>query len=597
MVKDDLWSDSADEFIDAGVSIDLVAQETGISTKGGTPTAYAKSLLKKTALIKVAESNISFSTYLFEQPRQNHLSAPSTVPKTPIPAPIIFDDLWSDSSDELIVTEPLPAVENGTGFESQSLDPSIDFDESIATEETDPDLELEDDLWTFSEDLQTLDEDEELTEVWNNSRQGFAREGNSTGASFVELPQSDFEGSFDLLMVFEDTPALRGFKRAVESRSFLDGFEFIDIEAELADLERVEAELAVGKSSVEPGDGTVSRSRRGQAPGWMGSGSLLYINWDDEEKAEKEALERLGYSKINLSDATRTFIIQAARAYKLTLRQERLITNQLAKARSLLAQLPNSDDCESLQLRAEIVDLEQTLVYNLQWVAVKKARHFLGRGLELDDLIQYGLLGVIAGIRHFDASKNARLLVAVNWWVFQALSRAVTEYKPLIQLPIYIHERLASIKKHRTKLEMVLERLPTYEELATAVQMPVERLKELLSLPTTISLDHYKRAEYTNDGYSFQVVEGYMGVSEEDSMSVVIDEIVKKQIINAMLYCLTPRERYVIELRFGLDDRDECTLDEVGKVLRVTRERVRQIEEKALKKITRSIWRSRWKWR
>src|SRR2546421_525989 len=289
MVKDDLWSDSADELIDAGVSIDLVAQETEISTKDSAPTAYPKSLLKKTTLIKVAESDIS-STYLFEH-------------------------------------------------------------------------------------LQTLDEDEELTEVWNNSRQGLAREGNNTESSFVEPPQSDFEGSSGLLTIFEDTPALRGFERAVESSSFLDGFEFIDIEAELADLERVEAELAVGKSSVEHEGGTVSRRGRVQAPGWMGSSSLLYINWDDEEKAEKEALERLGYSRINLSDATRTFIIQAARAYKLTLRQERLITNQLAKAYSLLAQLPNSDDCESLrnELRAEIVDLERTLVYNLQWVAVKKA--------------------------------------------------------------------------------------------------------------------------------------------------------------------------------------------------------------------------------
>jgi hypothetical protein len=126
MVKDDLWSDSADESIDAGVSIDLVAQETSFSAKGSIPTVYPKSLPKKATLIKATESNIASSTHLFEQPRQNHLSTLSPLPKTPIPAPIAFDDLWHDSSDELIVTEPLPAAENGTRFESQSLDLSIE---------------------------------------------------------------------------------------------------------------------------------------------------------------------------------------------------------------------------------------------------------------------------------------------------------------------------------------------------------------------------------------------------------------------------------------------------------------------------------------
>lgn len=589
MVKDDLWLDSSDDFIDAGVSIDLFTRETDISTKGSTPTASPKSVLKKIMLLKVAESNIS-SPYLFGQTEQNHHSVPSIAPKTPTSAPVILDDLWSDGSEKLIVTEPLSVKENSIAFEQQSSVPNIDFDELTTTEEavsTASDLEHEDDLWTIFEDLQisALDEDKKLPDIWDDRERSFTRGEYSTGVSFVEPLQSDFESSPDLLTVFEDTPALRRFEQDVDSGSLSDGFEFIDIEAELADLERVVAELAVEESSVEHGDGTVSRRGRVQAPGWMGSSSILYINWDDEEKAEKEALERLGYSKIKLSDATRTFIIQAARAYKLTLRQERLLTTQLANARSRLARLPDSDDYENLrnELRAEIVNLERALVYNMQWVAVKKAPHFLGQGIELDDLIQYGLLGVIAGIRHFDASKNARLLVAVNWWVFQALGRAVIEFKPLIRLPIYIHEALVSIKKHRTKLEMVLERLPTYEELAIAVQMPVERLKELLSLPTTISLEHFKMTEYTNDGYSFQSIEEDLVLSE-DIINDEVDKLDIKQDVEAMFQCLSTRERQVIKLRFGFDDGDEHTLDEVGKVLCVTRERVRQIEERALRK-------------
>ena len=409
-----------------------------------------------------------------------------------------------------------------------------------------------------------------------------------TQTSFADPPLLDFESTPDLFAELENGSRSRNFENTVELTSLLDSFGFIDIEAELAELERAEEELA-GQPKVEQAVRIVSRPGRGQALGWMGSSSVLYIDWHDVEKAEQEALERLGYSNLKMSDTTRAFVIQAARACKLTLSQERLLTAQLAHARSHLAQIPDHDNYEQQrnEIKAEISELERTLVYNLQWVAVKKAPHFLGRGIELDDLIQYGMLGVYAGIQHFDINKGARLLAAVKWWVFQALSRAVIEYRPLIRLPVYVHESLANIKRQRTKLEMCLGRLPTHEELADAVQMPVEHLEELLSAEKiVISLNLCISAEQASDGYSFQTVEEASLVSE-DAIDDEMNKLDIKHGIDTILQCLTVRERRVIELRYGLDDGggDELTLEEVGKILRVTRERVRQIEERAFRKI------------
>ncbi len=619
MVKDDLWSDPPDELGDAEISIELVKHQTDISADS-TAIDSSKPVLKKTVLIKIAEPNASTS-YLFRQLGQNHFYAtrenavfesnyqksvlpspnttsteknakdnnqldissssrplvPRDLPVTPVPAPIIFEDLWSSNS------EPLTIMEEPTTSEQRTLAPTAEI------AEMDSGLELEDDLWVDSDgNLQTSDEDEELLGNWSSSEQVFIQEANDAKALLADPLLSDFESTPHPFAEFENESTLRGFERAVESVFLLDSLEFIDIEAELAELERIEAESAAQKLEVEHAVGIVTKSERGQAPGWMGSSSVLYINWEDKEKAEQDALERLGYTNLKLSEATRTFVIQAARASKLTLRQEQLLTTRLGNARSRLAQLPCQDDYEEQrnEIKAEITELERTLAYNLQWVAVKKAPHFLGQGIELDDLIQYGMLGVIAGIRHFDISRGARLLPAVNWWVFQALTRAVIEYKPLIRLPVHIHESLENIKKHRAELEKVLGRPPIHEELASAVQTPIKRLKELLSLPQTISLDPYIRAEYINDGYSFQSVEQDFSVSE-DIINDEINELDIEQDVDAMLQCLTERERLVIELRYGFDDdgRDDRTLEEIGKVLHVTRERVRQIEERAIKKM------------
>jgi DNA-directed RNA polymerase sigma subunit (sigma70/sigma32) len=122
---------------------------------------------------------------------------------------------------------------------------------------------------------------------------------------------------------------------------------------------------------------------------------------------------------------------------------------------------------ERSQLKASIAEIERELVTCMQWVAIKRAAQFLGRGIELDDLIQYGMLGVIAGIRHFDPTRGTRLLTAISWWVFQAITRAIMEDSYLIRLPVHVYESVAHIKQEQAKLKTQLGRLPTHQELST----------------------------------------------------------------------------------------------------------------------------------
>jgi len=630
MIKDDLWSDPENEFGDAEVSSELVKQKADISLDNAVTTKPFKNVLRKTVLKKVTESEIS-APYLLVHPDQNHsctiyenpVSGPvlqnlavlnlntiniesnvtsnnevdttstsvfapqvttNGLPKTPI----ILEDLWGDSSEESPITQPLGLLIPTTLEQHGSV--PVEFNRQPPTKEVAEaslEFELEDDLGATPDDDQAMQV--ELPDGWNE-REMFSPQEEKNGASTAFA--LDFENIPDVLNEFDDISTLQEFENAIESDQLLNSFQLIDIQAELAELELAEEELVTEQLGAKPSPGGLSRRGMVQAPGWMGSSSVLYINWEGEEKAEQEALERLGYANLELSEATRAFVIQAARAYQLTGREERLLTARLVQARSHLEQHPDDEYYETKrnELQAEITDIERTLVYNFQWIAVKKAPQFLGQGIELDDLIQYGMLGIFAGIRHFDIKRKTRLLVVVNWWVFQSLARAVAEYGRLIRLPVYIHEPLTNIKKQRIRLEMCLGRPPELEELASAAQMPVKRLVELVYLPETVSLDCYCRAEYAKNGYSFEPVEASL-VVDDDMINNGSYEMDIKQQVEAMLSCLSLREKKVVELRFGLDNRsgEIHTLEEIGGVMHVTRERVRQIEAKAFRKMKSSL--------
>jgi len=267
------------------------------------------------------------------------------------------------------------------------------------------------------------------------------------------------------------------------------------------------------------------------------------VNWDNAAIAEQDALARLGYTNLELSKETRAFIIQAARNARLPHQQEVQLTTQLVNARAQLALLPFYNEEEPIDpytvrrraLLAEIAEIEQTLTCKMQWVAIKKAVQFIGQGIEIDDLIQIGMLGVIAGIQHFDITRKARLLIAVNAWTFQALTRAIADYGSAIRLPTYLFEQIKALKKQHLLWQLAHGRLPTRQELAEVMYISTRDLetilksKEMLRLSREASsIEHCIYAEYINEGYSFQTPE--IDFSMDDISTDIIGDINRKQI-------------------------------------------------------------------
>lgn len=504
-------------------------------------------------------------------------SSPIIQPPVPLrrikPPPTIFADLWDDVPEQTVATEvslPLAEIIEEKPSDCETID-RVDVEKAYQHENIlDIAREHEPVLDEESQESQFL-----LTEDMH--------------ASTLYEHEEDYTAN--TLLEFERTPTLEDFENEFEQSAYLlDDLELLDIDSALAEQEEAFLRLQAEKSKV------VSRPGKGQAPGWQGAVSLIYVNWENEEEAIQEALKRLGYAELVISEATRAFIIQAAHAAGLPYQQERQLTTRLAIARAQLAQIPSCDDPENDScatkrniLNADIAELERTLIHKMQWVAIKKAPQFLGNNIELDDLIQYGMLGVIAGIRHFDSSRQSKLLPVVNMWVFQSLRRAINDYGRLIRIPAYVCEQLDMIKKQHLQLQMTLGRLPSHQELANAMQISVGHLKILLNdNKEHLSLDKSRRAEYANNGYSFQTIDDYAVVSKETSQDKE-DEVARKQIIENLLTCLSAKERLIVCLRFGLNENsDPHTLEEVGRVLHVTRERIRQIESRALKKMKQS---------
>lgn len=533
MVKNDFWSEPKDDFNNG----EALANQKKI------PIVNYKADAAQSLQIPTKEDKVS-------------ALLSSVIPKTSLSGPIIYEDIWGDDVEEPNATEA-----------SFSPDQTLNADMELIKE------------WTDNEELLSEQTHETLA-LFENSTEISASPIISTFAAY--------ESATDFPTKFEDFDMFSSFDVNVfEQDLLLDDLELLDIDAALAELNDEESPISQSEKQatrVIIGQGNVS--------GWMGSYGLFYINWEYGAEAEQEALKRLGYDAIEISEATRAFVIQAARAARLPRRQERELTTKLDQTRSLQALLPLCEDSENdpyaekrAVLKAEIADLERMLVYKMQWVAVKKAAQFVGRGIDLDDLIQYGMLGVIAGVKHYDLSKKARLLVAINWWVFQSLNRAVAENVRLIRVPVYIAETLANIKKQHSALQISLGRRPRLREFADVLQVPIERLKELLHLNERhLSWEQCKLAEEAHEGYPYQQLENTAAVSD-DIFDDEIDKIDWEQDIEVMLELLSKRERQVITLRFGLNDEESRTLEEVGKIMHVTRERVRQIEDRAIKKI------------
>ncbi len=263
--------------------------------------------------------------------------------------------------------------------------------------------------------------------------------------------------------------------------------------------------------------------------------------------------------ELSINDPVRMYLKEIGRISLLSLEEETALSERIA----------NGDE-EAKNILAES---------NLRLV-VSIAKRYVGRGMLFLDLIQEGNIGLMKAVEKFDANKGYKFSTYATWWIRQAITRAIADQARTIRVPVHMVETINKLSRFQRQLTLELNREPTDEELAKKMGMSIDRVREVIKIAQDpVSLETPIGEE--DDSHLGDFVKDERSMSPEE---YTIHELLKDEISDVLL-TLTEREEQVLRLRFGLDDGSCKTLEEVGQMFGVTRERIRQIEAKALRKL------------
>ena len=300
---------------------------------------------------------------------------------------------------------------------------------------------------------------------------------------------------------------------------------------------------------------------------------------EEEELVDPNTL----VDSFNIDDPVRMYLKEIGKVPLLTADQEVELATVMSAGREAEADGETIPEAEMAELKKQIKAGEkakqQLAEANLRLV-VSIAKRYVGRGMLFLDLIQEGNLGLIKAVEKFDYTKGYKFSTYATWWIRQAITRAIADQARTIRIPVHMVETINKVIRVSRQLLQELGHDPSPEEISAEMNMPVDKVREILKIAQEpVSLETPIGEEEDSHLGDFIPDEAASEPSEAASFTLL-----KEQLVD-VLGTLTPREEKVLKLRFGIEDGRTRTLEEVGKEFNVTRERIRQIEAKALRKL------------